>query len=167
MVTFVVYSTLCLPLTCIWYSYKNPPFFCVSIEQTCFSKHEYKDGIVAIEGRIEFNVPKNVWMLQVDWVDVLCNANVFLNIEINTSEFYRTSIEKHSFATLARVLFWLQVNYWKLLEGRCRDESLNKLVTKMFSKDLYIAKALGQKNSHLFTIFWPQILNNLIIKTFM
>jgi len=34
-----------------------------------------------MEGRIEFDVPKNVWMSQAKQVDVLCNANVFLDIE--------------------------------------------------------------------------------------
>jgi len=44
-------------------------------------------------------------MLQVEQVDVLCDAHVFPNIEINTSALYRTSTEKHGFAILARVLF--------------------------------------------------------------
>jgi len=51
-------------------------FLDVSSKHTCFLKQEHKNGIVAIRGRIELDVPKNIYMLQVEGVDVLYNSDV-------------------------------------------------------------------------------------------
>jgi len=44
-----------------------------------------------MEGMIEFDVPKNMYISQAKWVDDLYDANVLLDIEKNIGSFYRTS----------------------------------------------------------------------------
>jgi len=46
-------------------------------------KQEYKNGIVAIRGRIELDVLKNVQMSQIEEVDVLFDSDVPKDIKNN------------------------------------------------------------------------------------
>ncbi len=58
------------------FTIRNPPFFDVIIRQACFSKQEYKDEIVVVEGKILLDVSKNMWMSQAKQVHVQCNKIV-------------------------------------------------------------------------------------------
>jgi len=55
----------------------------VNSKHRCFLKQKHKIGIVAIRGRIELDVQKNVQMSQVEGVDVLCDSDVSGDIDKN------------------------------------------------------------------------------------